>query len=199
MSTWNIGMDSWIIQDGNYPDFATGDECRFALEFSPKRLSRSVSKQVRAEHLAGGRHTFVGDVVFISDEAWVIDFGLRAYTEGHAPRSIELGMRVEGELYLGLDPFTYKDALCHLRGMPPLSHGFRIEGILLETTPWIAGYIGATRTLNRDESKESFVPVSKTDAWLDDDKNAHYVLQCMLLSSKPPNTPLQPTAEERGG
>jgi hypothetical protein len=31
-------VDSWIIQDGNYPDFAVGDEARFALEFAGSGL-----------------------------------------------------------------------------------------------------------------------------------------------------------------
>jgi len=46
----------------------------------------------------------------------------------------------------------------------------------------IAGYVGATPTLMRDEAKESFVSVPKTDAWRDDNQNAHYVMECTLLS-----------------
>ena len=68
------------------------------------------------------------------------------------------------------------ESLRSIREMPSLFRDFRIESILLETTPWIAGYVGATPTLKRDEGKESFVPVPKTDAWRDDDKNAHYTV-----------------------
>ena len=101
------------------------------------------------------------NVVFINDEVWVIDFGVPAYTEARAPQFIELGVRVEGELYLGIDPFTYMESLRSLPGIPSLFRDFRIERILLETTPRIAEYVGATPTLKRDESKESFVPVPK--------------------------------------
>jgi hypothetical protein len=32
-SIWNIGLSAWIIQDGNYPDFAVGTPVEFAVEF----------------------------------------------------------------------------------------------------------------------------------------------------------------------
>ena len=180
-ATWSIGLASWIIQDGNYPDFMVGDQCRFALEFDAKQVVPTSSRRYW-EHISGARYKFIGDVVFINDEVWVIDFGLPAYTEGRAPQSSQLGARVEGELYLGLDPFTYKESLWSIKGVPFLTREFRIESILLETTPWIPGYIGASPALIRDDNKESFVEVPRTDAWQDDDKNAHYVLRCELLS-----------------
>jgi hypothetical protein len=33
MRTLQIGLSSWIIQDGNYEEFEVGREYRFALEF----------------------------------------------------------------------------------------------------------------------------------------------------------------------
>jgi len=182
MITWNIGLASWIIQDGNYPDFSTGDQRRFALEFGTQSLSPSLSKEVYVEHVSGARYTFAADVVFLNDEVWVIDFGLPAYTEARPPQFVRQGVRVEGELYLGVDPFTYMESLRNTPGMPSLFQDFRIERILLESTPWIAGYFGATPTLVRDETKESFVSIPKTDAWRDDNQNAHYVMECTLLS-----------------
>ena len=116
--------------------------------------------------------------MFINDEVWVIDFGLPAYTEARAQQFIQLAAHVEGELYLGVDPFTYKESLWSIPRMPSLFRDFRIESILLETTPLIPGYVGAIATLIRGNSKESFVEVPRTDARRDD----HYVLQCELLS-----------------
>src|SRR5437870_1903422 len=52
MLTWNIGLASWIIQDGNYPDFSLGDQRRFALEFSATSLSPSLSKKEYVEHVS---------------------------------------------------------------------------------------------------------------------------------------------------
>jgi len=65
MTTWNIGLDSWIIQDGNYPDFTAGDERRFALEFAPKKVSLDSSKHVHTEHISGARYRFAGEVLFV--------------------------------------------------------------------------------------------------------------------------------------
>ena len=181
-TTWSIGLHSWIIQDGNYPDFMVGDQCRFALEFDAKHVVLTGSQRRYWEHISGARYKFVGDVVFINDKVWVIDFGLQAYTEARSPQFIQLGARVEGELYLGVDPFTYKENLWSIPGMPSLIRDFRIESISLETTPWIPGYIGASGARIRDDSRESFVEVPRTDAWQDDDQHAHYVLRCELLS-----------------
>lgn len=41
MSTFFIGLDSWIIQDGNYGDFHRGQEATFAVEFHPERVALS--------------------------------------------------------------------------------------------------------------------------------------------------------------
>jgi hypothetical protein len=34
--SWLVGLDSWIVQDGNYPDFVTGQRTDFALEFASR-------------------------------------------------------------------------------------------------------------------------------------------------------------------
>ena len=49
--SWMIGLDSWVIQDGNYPDFETGQRTDFALEFASrgglKRLDGAHEVSVR--------------------------------------------------------------------------------------------------------------------------------------------------------
>jgi len=44
---------------------------------------------------------------------------------------------VEGEVYLGIDPFFYFEDLYRMDGMPPLSYTWLVRQIMLETTPWI--------------------------------------------------------------
>ena len=39
MELLNVGLDAWIIQDGNYADFRVGEEQDFALEFYPILLN----------------------------------------------------------------------------------------------------------------------------------------------------------------
>ena len=37
---WWIGLANWVLQDGNYTDFATGERRQFALEFGYSRAAR---------------------------------------------------------------------------------------------------------------------------------------------------------------
>jgi hypothetical protein len=30
---WSLGLDAWIVQDGNYPDLESGQQAEFAVEF----------------------------------------------------------------------------------------------------------------------------------------------------------------------
>ena len=45
METLNIGIDSWIIQDGNYGNFVVGQDTKFAIEFYPLSLIPSECKE----------------------------------------------------------------------------------------------------------------------------------------------------------
>jgi hypothetical protein len=33
MKGWSIGIEAWVIEDGNYPDFQSGTIAEFAVEF----------------------------------------------------------------------------------------------------------------------------------------------------------------------
>src|SRR5438105_9801003 len=71
-----IGVDALIIQDGNYGDFAVGQEAKFALEFYPPHGLRPAGEGPRtAEHLAASRYRIHGQVVFADPHVWVIDAG----------------------------------------------------------------------------------------------------------------------------
>jgi hypothetical protein len=67
--------------------------------------------------------------------------------------------------------------------MPPLSYRWIVREIQLETTPWRDGRLpNGTRTRERDDSKESFTPVTATNAWHDDGGHGHYILSCVRES-----------------
>lgn len=112
----------------------------------------------------------------------MLDMGFLAYQESQPPRYATRGSWVEGEIYLGIDPFMYFEQLKNLSGMPSLVYGFRIEQIFLETTPWLSKSDESGRTMMvRNEQNESYREVPKTDAWNDDDGHAHYVLNCVSV------------------
>lgn len=181
----NVGVDAWIIQDGNYGDFTVGQKSQFALEFYPHSLtSTDVSTTVVVE-LKPSLYQVRGQVVYRRNNVWVLDVGFLAYQESKPPKFASEGSWVEGEIYLGIDPFMYFEHLKNQPGMPSLTYSFRIGQILLETTPWVTIADESGRTMmSRDERNESFREVAETDAWNDDGGNAHYVLNCFSIDGR---------------
>jgi len=177
----HVGVSAWIIQDGNYRDFKLGQKAKFALEFYPVQDLHALEHgPAVANHITASNYRIRARVVFRGPQAWVIDAGpFMAFQQREPPTSAAQGAWVEGAIYLGIDPFFYFEQLYRLDGMPPLSYQWVVREILRETTPWLETKDQFGRTLNeRDESRESFVPAAKTDAWHDDAGHGHYVMAC---------------------
>lgn len=178
MDSLFIGVSSWIIQDGNYPDFRIGDAINIALEFHPYRVCESTSNSSSIIRLASCHYRVNAKTIFLNDNVVVLDFGYLAYDQASPPRWMRSNSYVDADVYLGIDPFFYFEELHATRGMPELRYRFRVVGIELETTPWMSTVDSHGRTIrNRDDSQTSFSPVAETDAWTDDDGNAHYILE----------------------
>ncbi len=177
-----VGLDSWIIQDGNYCDFQVGEKARFALEFYPQHIQIAKFHEVAFERIRADRYRVRGSVIYADRASWVIDFGMMAYQNRAAPRLAKKGNWVEGEIYLGIDPFFYFEELHARKGMPALQYEWRIKSILLETTPWVKRKDESGRTiLNRAEQQASYVEVAETNAGEDDEGHGHYVLECVKI------------------
>lgn len=184
MNTLHIGVSSWIIQDGNYPDFRIGDVVRFALEFHPHQMRESSAKSTSCTRVSGSNYRVTARTVFTDTNVFVLDFGFLAYDQAPPPRWMKPGQYVDADVYLGIDPFFYFEELYAIQGMPELRYQFRIRDIELETTPWISTADSTGRTMmTRDESQQLFRPVAETDAWSDDDGNAHYILDVARIDN----------------
>lgn len=176
----HIGVSSWIIQDGNYGDFTVDRHEAFALEYwSRDGLRTAPDGPLTAQHLGGARYQVRARVIFLCEDACVIDTGaFVAYGDG-APTDARAGASIAGELYLGIDPFTYTEQLCAIPGMPPLAYRWRVRAIQLETTPWVERrQDNGALIRERADGAASFTTVSTTNAWHDDGGNAHYVMTC---------------------
>lgn len=185
MESLNVGLSSWIIQDGNYADFKVGEKKQFALEFHPLGLKSSGCAQHAAINLKQSRYQICGQVVFCTKGVWVLDAGFLAYQEGPPPKFATKGSWVEGEIYLGIDHFAYFEHLKNMPGMPSLTYSFLIREISLETTPWLTTSDASGRTMMvRDAENESYTGVVETDAWDDDSGDAHYVLTCASIDGR---------------
>lgn len=184
MSTFFIGLDSWIIQDGNYVDFQRGQEATFAVEFYPERAAISRVRRRSVKRIERSRYRINGRVTFANQEVWVLDFDIMAYEKRTPPPFAKVGTWIDGEINLGIDPFFYFEYLHKLPGMPALKYNWRINRILLETTPWLSSKRPEGGTLmERDQTKESFREVEQTTAWDDDEGRGSYELECEKIGN----------------
>jgi len=177
-----IGLDSWVIQDGNYKDFKTGDIVSFALEFYSKSLQKSNNINTTIEHLKEDLYYVRAKVKYVKkNQVWVIEWykdgcQYMAYQEGAC--EFEEGDIIEGTIHLGIDPFFYLESYRYKKDFPKMHYRWEIKKIELETTPWeeITPFY-----FKRDESKKSFASINKTDAHNDLDGDATYLLCCKRL------------------
>lgn len=184
METWSIGIDSWVIQDGNYPDFVAGQAAEFALELywpDAPALIDGGSKSVRA--LANGWHEITGIVVATADDTWVVDFGLLAYDDCVPPAGIDVGQWVTGKVLIQVDYYWYFEVLSRRDGFPPQIYSWAVDSIRRHTAPFVLNSDG--KSYIREPGNETYVEISATDAWHDQDGHASYVLECRLTDRAP--------------
>jgi hypothetical protein len=182
-----IGLSSWIIQDGNYTDFECGSISRFALEFYSERGLTVDRHDTCLIHTRDAHYQAAGIVRFCAERVWVVEFdGVLAFRAESPPSGISPGKVVSGEIYLGVDPYFYFESLSSLVGIPPLIYEWRLEEIAMETAPFVESADSYGRKLLlRDQSKLRRVSIARTDAWHDDDGSADYVLTCRRTSAPP--------------
>jgi hypothetical protein len=144
---WWIGLACWVLQDGNYTDFVTGERRQFAVEFGyarTKRLEPSIHHAEPRCRYSGRDTTYevAGPLLRSATEpmkdAFELDFGLRAYAEWMVLDDLQppaAGQWLSGEVTLSVDYFAHMDDLAQRPGMPALIYTWTIEEIQLDTTP----------------------------------------------------------------
>lgn len=183
-SLTRVGVAAWIILDGNYADFAVGQTAKFALEFYPPHgLKRTQAGPPVAQHLRASHYHVRAQVAFAGENVWVINAGsFMAFYEQKPPDYMSVGAWVEGEIYLGIDPFSCFGYAHSMDRMPQLAYSWIVREIARETTPLIEARDEVGRPYRtRDESREAFKPTRQTNARRDDGGNAHYVLGCQRI------------------
>jgi hypothetical protein len=178
-----VGLNSWIIQDGNYGDFAVGEVASFALEFySESGLSPVAPGQKTLLRDGDSFYIVTALVMHVEPDWWVIDAGLPMYCEEPPPNDVSPGNWVSGRVSIGIDPFFYFESLAQRSGSPPLVFDWMVEGIEIETSPLVEI---APRTFARDSAQMGRTAIDRTNAWSDDDGNADYLLKCRRLDHPP--------------
>ena len=183
---WEIGLSSWIIQDGNYSDFIVGQHAEFALEFYSQTYRKSDLQARSAKGLGAAKYDIIGEVIYLTSEVWVLDFGICAFQESKPPNGLSVGKFVTTEIYLGIDHFFYFERLYTLPRIPALVYSWKIDSIHQQTAPFLeTREPSGQKVLVRDEKKLGYKMIEKTDAWKDDDGHAEYVLSCTRLDVPP--------------
>ena len=183
---WEVGLSSWIILDGNYDDFETGQCAEFALEFYSQAFRKIDVKVKSSKRLGAAEYEIIGEVIYLTPEVWVLDFGICAFQESKPPAGTQVGSFVTAKIHLGIDPFFYFEYLHSLPNMPSLMYSWNINSISQQTAPFVETREPSGRkVLIRDAMKLGYKLISKTDAWKDDNGNAEYVLRCTRLGVPP--------------
>jgi hypothetical protein len=165
MTELTVGLNAWIIQDGNYEDFERGESYKLALEFGGSALTPSDERAMRCAQNGGCRYDVVAQVIFATHDVWVIDFGVKVFSETRPPRFAKAGQWVKGLIWLGVDPFSYKERLHRMPRMPNLFLEWVVVRIQLETTRRIEDISGTEKLLERDSEHEQWVDRTETNAW----------------------------------
>jgi|SRR6185437_10849242 len=174
-----VGLDSWIIEDGNYPEFSRDAEFAFALELyasSPLKAVEPASQPVPSlTHVGGAHYEVLGQVVYVADDWWVVDIGVLTFREERLPTELRQGSWLRGKIFIGIDPFFYFERLAHQPGAPPLIYDWKIEKIEEQTSPLIEV---RPRVMTRDPNQLGWKEVDKTNARED---AGEYLLHCSRM------------------
>jgi hypothetical protein len=109
---WSIGLEGWIIQDGNYDDFVVASRPEFAVEFwASNEVTDATGASLRAEHVDNDWYDITAQVIYADERGWAIDFGILAYRDQPPPPGIRAGSTIRTRVSLGVDPFFYFETL----------------------------------------------------------------------------------------
>jgi hypothetical protein len=182
ISHWAIGLDAWIIQDGNYPDLTRLQRAEFAVEFWPSgELAPSAETAPSVHHAKDCEYDVCARIIAITETCWVVDFGIQVLQESACPSSLAVGDWVSGRVGLGVDPFFYFERLAKDPRLPALVYPWSIHRITLQTAP----FVRRGGVLVRDETRLGWVDVEQTHAWTDDGGHGSYLLHCALQPGEP--------------
>jgi hypothetical protein len=169
---WNLHYDDWIIGDGQ-PDRKVGERFGwFAVAFWTKAALMKVNEKSRsAVAIRGYKYRVVAEIVYLSETACVIDFGLKAIASSDllSPGCVQ-GDHVTGEVCLSLPLCTEIVPEATLKS---LAHRWKVNRISADLTPYVA-HPDNPRFFIPDDSQIRYEEVSATSAI-----KAHtYVLHC---------------------
>jgi hypothetical protein len=193
-SRWHISLDRSVIQGGRHPDFHRGQQTTFAATFGTGAWAPATSGgaaggggmaasggggmaasggggMAAAVRVEGSLYDVVGRVTAVADGGWELDCGLVVGCEGRPPAGVGVGQWVVGRAALAVGD----------RGP---SHTWFIERVHHRVPDDVEvldiGLMGGPEEPGWEE-------LAFTNAWQDDDGQADYLLDCLLVVDDGPN------------
>ena len=175
-SEWDLLYPSYMIADGE-PDFEV-DQCFdwFAVEFWTEGiLVRTDERSKSAVPIADYKYRVVAELVYLSEKACIIDFGLKAIrTADLLSPECKQGDYVTGQISIGLPLCT---EMVPEEVLNTLAHKWHVNRISADLTPYVAQPENS-RFHIRDESKIRHQDINSTKAL-----STHtYILHCSEIA-----------------
>lgn len=181
MDQWQIRVSPWIIKDGNYPHFFVSQVTQFAIELGLTKLVASPTIPKSAYATLPSEYQITGEVVYLFERTYVLDFGVLAYQETkRMPEAIKMGAQVTGEIMLEIDPYFYKAYLYKLPGIPPLIYTWRVDKIVEEASPTLYRVENGRGIISVDKSKTEYKEVERT-AEEPSNMMVDYIMHCTIV------------------
>jgi hypothetical protein len=114
---WLVSQSSWVIQDGNYPNFSVGDRQRFAVEFHVDHLAPAALGEMAAAPRGDAAYDITAQVAFRAKDLVLLDFGILAYSD-HNEIIARTGEWLTGQVRLAVDCYSYFEIHSKRRGVP---------------------------------------------------------------------------------
>jgi len=174
---WNLYYEGWIIADGE-PDLEVGQSFEwFAIEFwtAKGRLVKTDERRKSAIPVADYNYRVVAELAYLSDNACVIDFGLRAIrTPDLLSPECKQGDFVTGEIRIGLPLCT---EVVPEEVLKTLAHKWHVNRISADRTLYVAHPDDPSSSF-RDESRIRYQEVKSTDTI----RTHTYILHCSEIA-----------------
>ncbi|MFL5385518.1 MAG: hypothetical protein ACJ8GN_23595 [Longimicrobiaceae bacterium] len=128
---WVVGIEPWLVDDGEYGVLHVGRPIDFALRWEAIALEAAPAAQPQALALGEGVYQVQATVVRSAEEVCVIDFGLLAHAYDF-PGWLREGDAVRGDVALGIDTGSYRRGHYEDLDLPALIYPWRLDRIVLE-------------------------------------------------------------------
>lgn len=126
-------LESWTINDQNYPEMSVGQTVNLAFGLAPESLETKDDSAHRWQHVCDAQYTFAGTVIRRYDEPEVlvvIHAGeMKFFIEGPLVQQCVEGDLVHGRGELFVDYYIWVEDLAERLTPPDISYNLVIDGI----------------------------------------------------------------------